>query len=94
MQEVTSQHPDSPNNPKANDERSPLLPKGAVSSVQQYDPDDDLSTHTLSDEINTTKLRWIMTSVWIGTFCAGLGMPCRVLSRAGQPSGTKGVKSY
>ena len=93
MHEVTSQHPNSPNIPKANDERSPLLPKGAISSVQQYDTDDDLSTHTLSDEISTAKLRWIMTSVWIGTFCAGLGTPCRVLSRVGQPSGTKGVKS-
>ena len=92
MREVTSQHPNSPNIASADDERSPLLQKCAASSVQQADTDDDLSTHTLSDEVSTTKLRWIMTSVWIGTFCAGLGTPYRVHSRLGQSSENKSVK--
>ena len=75
MHEVTSQRSKSPNITRTDDERSPLLPKVAVSSVQQCGTDDDLSTHTLSAEISAAKLRWIMTSVWIGTFCAGLGTP-------------------
>lgn len=75
MHEVTSQHPNSPDTPKADDERSPLLPKCTASCVQKYTTTDELSPQAISDEISTAKLRWIMTSVWIGTFCAGLGMP-------------------
>ncbi len=75
MREVASQHPNSPNIPRADDERSPLLPKCAASSVQQDATADEISTQPVSDEISTAKLKWIMTSVWIGTFCAGLGMP-------------------
>lgn len=86
MHEANSQHPNPPNTPKADDERNPLLPKCATSCVQQYGTEDDLSTHTLSDEISTAKLRWIMTSVWIGTFCAGLGTPWSLLARVGEPS--------
>lgn len=86
MHEANSQHPNPPNTPKADDERNPLLPKCATSCVQQYGTEDDLSTHTLSDEISTAKLRWIMTSVWIGTFCAGLGKPWSLLARVGEPS--------
>ena len=93
MHEVTSQHPNSPNIPRADDERSPLLPKCAVSCVQQYGTDDDLSTHTLGDAVSTAKLRWIMTSVWIGTFCAGLGTPWSFLARVGEPSENKTVNA-
>ena len=75
MHEVTSRHPNSPSIPKAHDERSPLLSKSGASCVHKDITADDLSTHTIGDEISTAKLRWIMTSVWIGTFCAGLGMP-------------------
>ena len=74
MHGVTNRHPNSPNFPNADDERSPLLSKGGVSCLQKDVTADDLSTHTISVEISTAKLRWIMTSVWIGTFCAGLGM--------------------
>ena len=66
----------------------------SASESGQADTDDDLSTHTLSDEISTAKLRWIMASVWIGTFCAGLGTPYRVHSRLGQSSENKSVKDY
>ena len=80
MHEVTSQHPNPPNIPRADDERSPLLPKCAASSVQQDVTADELPTQAICDEISTAKLRWIMTSVWIGTFCAGLGMPWNFLA--------------
>ena len=74
MHEVPSRHPNSPNIPKADDERSPLLSKCGASCAEEDVTADDLSTQAISDEISTAKLRWIMTSVWIGTFCAGLGM--------------------
>ena len=75
MHEVTSRHPNSPNIPRADDERSPLLSKSGASCVEEDVTVDEVSTQAISDEITTAKLRWIMTSVWIGTFCAGLGMP-------------------
>lgn len=93
MHEVTSQYPNSPNIASADGERSPLLPKCGASCVQQAGTDDDLSTHTFSDEISTAKLRWIMTSVWIGTFCAGLGTPWSFLTRVGEPSENKSVNA-
>ncbi len=75
MHEATSQHPDTPNIPRAVDEQSPLLPKSVAPGVQPDATADELSTQSIDNEISTAKLKWIMTSVWIGTFCAGLGRP-------------------
>ena len=86
MHEVTSQHPKSPNIPRADDERSPLLPKLVAPCAQPDATADERSTQAIDSEISTAKLKWIMTSVWIGTFCAGLGRLWSFLALVGEPS--------
>lgn len=58
---------------KCIDEGNPLIPK-VLTSLSQQCPMRDKALDEASDEnISPRKLKWIMASVWIGTFCAGLG---------------------
>ncbi|KAL2056740.1 hypothetical protein ABVK25_003134 [Lepraria finkii] len=56
-------------NSRGDEEESPLLPKVSTPSSQQ---EDKVLKEAKAEEISSSKLKWIMTSVWIGTFCAGL----------------------
>ena len=61
------------NSHEANDEREPLL--GTVSHISTADvvPSGRLDSKDADGELGTKSLTLIMCSVWIGTFCAGLG---------------------
>jgi hypothetical protein len=52
------------------DENSPLLSKCPENNYKSIAPRDQQDAE---EEISTSILAWIMTTVWIGTFCAGLG---------------------
>ena len=56
------------------DEYSPLLSKSSYHNVevQQVDEEEDVSP-VGTDKFHLHNLIWIMVSVWIGTFTAGLG---------------------
>ena len=64
---------DEDRNSQGDDEESPLLPKVSTPSSQQKDK---VLKEAKVEEISPIKLKWIMASVWIGTFCAGLGEHC------------------
>lgn len=66
----------------SNTEESPLLPKAQRSNAQQGDAKDIVQNDDVVEEISPRKLIWIMTSVWIGTFCAGLGQYAKPLRTA------------
>lgn len=55
------------------DEESPLLVKPAINGAEgQYR--DSTNTRISEDgRLSKAKVLWIMSSVWIGTFVAGLG---------------------
>lgn len=57
----------------ASEERDPLL--GAVSHISTDDvnPSQRDDSKDVNRELGTKSLTLIMCSVWIGTFCAGLG---------------------
>ena len=55
------------------DEESPLLPKVAVQHPHSLPTDDTVLKTKNIEEVSFGKLLCIMVSVWIGTFCAGLG---------------------
>jgi hypothetical protein len=55
------------------DERAPLLAKIDNETAQDSIHDDLLLAKIGHDEPNRNKLWWAMASVWLGTFCAGLG---------------------
>lgn len=59
--------------PDAKDEQAPLL--GTVSHISTADanPSERLDSKDADGELGTKSLTLIMCSVWIGTFCAGLG---------------------
>lgn len=67
---------DDDQNSRGDEEESPLLPKVSTPSSQQ---EDKVLKEAKAEEISSNKLKWIMTSVWIGTFCAGLGEHCASL---------------
>ncbi len=55
------------------DEETPLLPKVSVEGLQPSAQENAGQKETKDEWVVTSKLVWIMLSVWIGTFCAGLG---------------------
>lgn len=68
------QHPARPlPTPRSVDEYSPLLPKSSYPNVgvQQVHEEEVFPVGT--DKFHLSNLIWIMVSVWIGTFTAGLG---------------------
>lgn len=62
------------------EESSPLLTTPSVDvpidGSKSYGSDDLGTTAPQSERLSTSKLLWIMISVWIGTFLAGLGEQC------------------
>ena len=64
---------DDDRNSQGDDEESPLLPKVSTPSSQQ---EGKVLKEAKAEEISASKLKWIMASMWIGTFCAGLGEHC------------------
>ena len=55
------------------DETSPLIPQIFVVEPDGLLVDRQQSERAEEKEISSSKLKYIMASVWIGTFCAGLG---------------------
>ena len=55
------------------EECSPLLPTISHHEAKSYTFEDNAPAKPHTEPLDTKKLLWIMSSVWIGTFCAGLG---------------------
>ena len=55
------------------DEYSPLLHKTNHNETGEQTTHDDGSPSAESKKLATSSLLWIVSSVWIGTFTAGLG---------------------
>ena len=55
------------------DEYSPLLPKISCPNVGVRQVNEDEVSPVGTDKYHLSNLIWIMVSVWIGTFTAGLG---------------------
>ncbi|CAD6587835.1 MAG: hypothetical protein ASARMPREDX12_003021 [Alectoria sarmentosa] len=53
-------------------ETGPLLPQVPITGLERRISDQANSHETEETTISPRKLKWIMASVWIGTFCAGL----------------------
>ena len=64
---------DDDRNSQGDDEESPLLPKVSIPSSRQ---EDKVLKEAKVEEVSPSKLKLVMASVWIGTFCAGLGEHC------------------
>ena len=58
------------------EESNPLLTTPTIDGSRSYGSDDVGTTPPQSERLSTSKLLWIMISVWIGTFLAGLGEHC------------------
>ncbi|KAM0804156.1 major facilitator superfamily domain-containing protein [Usnea florida] len=54
------------------DERSPLISQVPVTGLGERNLSRKPSSQLQEKAVSPAKLRWIMASVWIGTFCAGL----------------------
>lgn len=55
------------------DESSPLLSTTSQHEVKSYTFEDAVPAKLHTEQLDSRNLLWIMSSVWIGTFCAGLG---------------------
>ena len=55
------------------EECSPLLPTISHHESKSYTFEDSVPAKPHTEPLDAKKLLWIMSSVWIGTFCAGLG---------------------
>ena len=55
------------------DEYSPLLQKTSHHDFADLPSDREPTQAAKDKQLSTSSLLWIMTSVWIGTFLAGLG---------------------
>ena len=55
------------------DECSPLLSTIPHHEYKSYIFEDRVPAKTPTEQLDARNLLWIMSSVWIGTFCAGLG---------------------
>ena len=55
------------------DECSPLLSPLSQNEFKSYTYEDSVAAKPHTEELDARNLLWIMSSVWIGTFCAGLG---------------------
>ncbi|KAL8642398.1 MAG: hypothetical protein Q9228_000904 [Teloschistes exilis] len=55
------------------DEESPLLPKHGFQSPQSPDSQTPTLVAGHDEKLSRSKVLWIMSSIWIGTFVAGLG---------------------
>ena len=55
------------------DECSPLLSATSQHEYKSYTFPDAVPAKPHTEELDARNLLWIMSSVWIGTFCAGLG---------------------
>ena len=57
-------------------ETSPLLSQVPITGLEGRDLPREPAAQLEEKAVSPAKLRWIMASVWIGTFCAGLGEHC------------------
>ena len=55
------------------EECSPLLSTTSHHETKSYTFEDSLPAKPHTEQLDARNLLWIMSSVWIGTFCAGLG---------------------
>ena len=55
------------------EECSPLLSTIPHHEYKSYTFEDSVPAKPHTEQLDARKLLWIMSSVWIGTFCAGLG---------------------
>ena len=55
------------------DECSPLLSTTSHHEFKGYTFEDAIPAKPHTEQLDARKLLWVMSSVWIGTFCAGLG---------------------
>ena len=55
------------------DECSPLLSTTSHQEYKGYTCEDAIPAKPPIEQLDARKLLWVMSSVWIGTFCAGLG---------------------
>ena len=55
------------------EECSPLLSTISQHESKSYTFEDSIPAKPHTEQSDARKLLWIMSSVWIGTFCAGLG---------------------
>ena len=55
------------------EECSPLLATIPHHEYKSYTFEDSVPAKPHTEQLDARKLLWIMSSVWIGTFCAGLG---------------------
>ena len=56
------------------DEYSPLLQKPSYDGIRNpYTDNDEVIRKSKREGLDSTSLFWIMSSIWIGTFTAGLG---------------------
>ena len=67
-------------------ETGPLLPQVPITGLERRISDQANSHETEETTISPRKLKWIMASVWIGTFCAGLGEQPHIVSSLKAPT--------
>ncbi len=63
------------------DECSPLLSTVSHHEFKSYALEGSIPAKPHTEQVGARKLLWIMSSVWIGTFCAGLGESYLILLR-------------
>lgn len=67
-------------------ETSALLLQVPITGPERCLSDQANSHETEEKTISPRKLKWIMASVWIGTFCAGLGEQPYIVSSFNAPT--------
>ena len=69
------------------EECSPLLSTISHYESKSYTFEDSVPSEPPTEQLDARKLLWIMSSVWIGTFCAGLGESYLIASMALEEAG-------
>ena len=65
------------------DECSPLLSTLSHHEFKSYTLEDRVLAQPHAEQVDARRLLWIMSSVWIGTFCAGLGESYLIITTNG-----------
>ena len=74
------------------EECSPLLSTISHHEVKSYTIEDSVPAKTHTEQLDARKLLWIMSSVWIGTFCAGLGESYQITASNGFGESRAGIE--